>query len=131
VTSSIPNSPYYCNKSRSCKLSVREGCTPIRAVEGGVDSLLTPPIPSDTVPELDLTTRSQLQTSAHLTYFLSTLYTNDTPGAASYAAWAGAVPPVVANRTSLAPDPSYQDQPPTLVILHNPSDYLAEEQAQQ
>lgn len=75
--------------------------------------------------------RSELPTSAHLRYFLSTFYANDTSGAAAHWAWTSSLPTSAAKEGAFAvPDPSYVRTPPTLVILHNPSEYLAESQAQ-
>lgn len=65
-------------------------------------------------------------------YFLNTLYTNDSAGPAAHNAWAMSLPPGVANQGGPdAADPSYLASRPTLVILHNPSDYLAEDHAQE
>ncbi|KAK4703375.1 hypothetical protein P7C70_g2840, partial [Phenoliferia sp. Uapishka_3] len=60
-----------------------------------------------------------LSTSSHLRYFLATAYTHASLPA-PYNAFTTANP-------KLKVDPSYLPIAPTLVVLHNPSDYLAEE----
>ncbi|BGP21824.1 AMP-binding domain-containing protein [Rhodotorula toruloides] len=74
----------------------------------------------ETTRLLDMIDIRYCPTSAHLTYFLATAYVSSDPAAQdAYVAYAetGAK-----NRL----DPSCLPYPPTLVILHNPSEYLDE-----
>ncbi|KAJ8296783.1 hypothetical protein OF846_000065 [Rhodotorula toruloides] len=71
----------------------------------------------ETTRLLDLIDIRYLPSSAHLTYFLATAYLPSNPAAQDAYAESGAK-----NR----PDPSCLPYAPTLVILHDPSEYLDE-----
>ncbi|ORY85335.1 hypothetical protein BCR35DRAFT_351662 [Leucosporidium creatinivorum] len=71
---------------------------------------------------LDRIEIKHLPTSAHLTYFLTTVYTHSSPASARKA--------FVETGAKVSVDPSYLPFPPTLVVLHNASEYLAEDSAQ-
>ncbi|GAA6043541.1 hypothetical protein JCM8097_001213 [Rhodosporidiobolus ruineniae] len=75
----------------------------------------------ETARLLDLVDIRYLPTSAHLTYFLTTVYTSSSSSAQSASsAYRGTNP-----KSRI--DPSYLPYEPTLVVLHAPSDSLEEE----
>ncbi|GAA6043550.1 hypothetical protein JCM8097_001217 [Rhodosporidiobolus ruineniae] len=75
----------------------------------------------ETARLLDLVDIRYLPTSAHLTYFLTTVYTSSSSSAQSASsAYRGTNP-----KSRI--DPSYLPYEPTLVVPHAPSDYLEEE----
>ncbi|SCZ90786.1 BZ3500_MvSof-1268-A1-R1_Chr1-3g02249 [Microbotryum saponariae] len=74
------------------------------------------------VSYLDRVEIKHLPTSEHILYFLTTVY--------SHAEHLLASQVFIESGTRSKSDPSYLPIVPTLVVLHNPSEYLAESQAQ-
>ncbi|SCV68703.1 BQ2448_824 [Microbotryum intermedium] len=94
----------------------------IRENDTSLFSTSTRSVDASFVSCLDRVEIKHLPTSEHLLYFLTTIY--------SHAEHLKANQAFVETGTRSKNDPSYLPIVPTLVVLHNPSEYLAESQAQ-
>ncbi|KDE06065.1 hypothetical protein MVLG_03617 [Microbotryum lychnidis-dioicae p1A1 Lamole] len=94
----------------------------IRESDTSLFSTSTRSVDASFVSYLDRVEIKHLPTSEHLLYFLTTVY--------SHAEHLLASQVFIESGTRNKSDPSYLPTVPTLVVLHNPSEYLAESQAQ-